>query len=443
MPKPLRYNSLLVKFGSTSDPQFFQSTPFPEYCEANCLKSISPCLNSRQIDSDFESSCSHNFAHAVSTSYLQQIRSNEIGPKESFGSYHLSSSSNSTSSVSLSVDEQSDNSEEIKLSELLVRNKSRLPCGIDNIRPHLENVDNVPLQVSLFTDCTPKAVSEMIQIMKEYGDTVCLIGSCYSLTNYVLFQQSDVAIAVKPILPYSNCQFANTKYIVSNQSVDLLTSDLQSEEFSCSKKNPTSTHQEGDTTNFNTFDIAAHLVRLVTPCLLDIEKTGFHVYDLIVEAHASVNNLYHCLVFSSTTPLAVGLLQLLLLIIGLPTRPVVLLDVRSNLQQGELIWLPVEPFRSVIFGSSEIFGNLSKTDKHTNINLLHYSSDWNLEPSLSIGQLFWLLFIVIPSLTLSLIDRRVERNQPLREPPIKRNKLFTKKVSLCDYICLNDLPLII
>lgn len=147
--------------------------------------------------------------------------------------------------------------------------------------------------------------------------------------------------------------------------------------------------------------------------------------------------------FSSTTPLAVGLLQLLLLIIGLPTRPVVLLDVRSNLQQGELIWLPVEPFRSVIFGSSEIFGNLSKTDKHTNINLLHYSSDWNLEPSLSIGQLFWLLFIVMPSLTLSLIDRRVERNRPLREPPIKRNKLFTKKVSLCDYICLNDLPLII
>ncbi|CAH8625756.1 unnamed protein product [Schistosoma intercalatum] len=304
---------------------------------------------------------------------------------------------------------------------------SRLPCGIDSIRPHLENVDNVPLQVSLFTDCTPKAVSEMIQIMKEYGDTVCLIGSCYSLTNYVLFQQCDVAIAVKPILPYSNCQFANTKYIVSNQSVDLLTSDLQSEEFSCSKKNPTSTHQESDTTNFNTFDIAAHLVHLVTPCLLDIEKTGFHVYDLIVEAHASVNNLYHCLVFSSTTPLAVGLLQLLLLIIGLPTRPVVLLDVRSNLQQGELIWLPVEPFRSVIFGSSEVFGNLSKTDEHTNINLLHYSSDWNLEPSLSIGQLFWLLFIVIPSLTLSLIDRRVERNQPLREPPIKRNKLFTKK----------------
>ncbi|CAH8672971.1 unnamed protein product [Schistosoma rodhaini] len=219
---PALRTSYPSKFGSTSDPQFFQSTPFPEYYEANYSKSILPCLNFRQIDSNFQSSCSHdhinnNFTHAVSTSYLQQIRSNEIGPKESFGSYHLSSSSNSTSSVSPSVDGQSDNSEELKLSELLVRNKSRLPCGIDSIRPHLENVDNVPLQVSLFTDCTPKAVSEMIQIMKEYGDTVCLIGSCYSLINYVLFQQSDIAIAVKPILPYSTCQFANTKLIVSNQ----------------------------------------------------------------------------------------------------------------------------------------------------------------------------------------------------------------------------------
>ncbi|CAH8672957.1 unnamed protein product [Schistosoma rodhaini] len=221
---PALRTSYPSKFGSTSDPQFFQSTPFPEYYEANYSKSILPCLNFRQIDSNFQSSCSHdhinnNFTHAVSTSYLQQIRSNEIGPKESFGSYHLSSSSNSTSSVSPSVDGQSDNSEELKLSELLVRNKSRLPCGIDSIRPHLENVDNVPLQVSLFTDCTPKAVSEMIQIMKEYGDTVCLIGSCYSLINYVLFQQSDIAIAVKPILPYSTCQFANTKLIVSNQCV--------------------------------------------------------------------------------------------------------------------------------------------------------------------------------------------------------------------------------
>jgi len=33
--------------------------------------------------------------------------------------------------------------------------QARLPKGIRNIRPHIDNVDNVPLLVSLFTDCTP------------------------------------------------------------------------------------------------------------------------------------------------------------------------------------------------------------------------------------------------------------------------------------------------
>ncbi len=31
--------------------------------------------------------------------------------------------------------------------------KAKLPRGIDNIVSHIENVDNVPLQVPLFTDC--------------------------------------------------------------------------------------------------------------------------------------------------------------------------------------------------------------------------------------------------------------------------------------------------
>ena len=34
-------------------------------------------------------------------------------------------------------------------------NRAQLPCGIENIRPHLQEMDNVPLLVSLFTDCSP------------------------------------------------------------------------------------------------------------------------------------------------------------------------------------------------------------------------------------------------------------------------------------------------
>lgn len=37
-------------------------------------------------------------------------------------------------------------------------NRAQLPCGIENIRPHLDTMDNVPLLVSLFTDCTPGTI---------------------------------------------------------------------------------------------------------------------------------------------------------------------------------------------------------------------------------------------------------------------------------------------
>lgn len=68
-------------------------------------------------------------------------------------------------------------------------NRAQLPRGIENIRqgwsqkhficqfrhllclrPHLETMDNVPLLVSLFTDCTPTATTEMVKIMQDYGE---------------------------------------------------------------------------------------------------------------------------------------------------------------------------------------------------------------------------------------------------------------------------------
>jgi hypothetical protein len=38
--------------------------------------------------------------------------------------------------------------------------QAKLPRGIMNIRPHLKNVDNVPLLVPLFTDCTPQGIKK-------------------------------------------------------------------------------------------------------------------------------------------------------------------------------------------------------------------------------------------------------------------------------------------
>ncbi|XP_022253153.1 transmembrane protein 94-like [Limulus polyphemus] len=80
-------------------------------------------------------------------------------------------------------------------------NRAKLPKGIENIRPHIERVDNVPLLVSLFTDCTAEATREMIKIMQEYGEVVCCIGSSASVHNMPVFLQADVSIGIEPLYP--------------------------------------------------------------------------------------------------------------------------------------------------------------------------------------------------------------------------------------------------
>jgi hypothetical protein len=85
-------------------------------------------------------------------------------------------------------------------------NRAKLPKGIENIRPHLETVDNIPLQVSLFTDCTTSLTKEMIEIMQDYGEIVCVIGSSSSRHNTPVFLQANASIAIEPLTPKSCTQ---------------------------------------------------------------------------------------------------------------------------------------------------------------------------------------------------------------------------------------------
>lgn len=79
--------------------------------------------------------------------------------------------------------------------------QAKLPRGIQNIRPHLENVDNVPLLVSLFTDCSAEATREMLQIMQTYGEIVVCVGSSASAANADIFLQADCSVAIEPLYP--------------------------------------------------------------------------------------------------------------------------------------------------------------------------------------------------------------------------------------------------
>ncbi|KAJ2765180.1 hypothetical protein IWQ57_004878, partial [Coemansia nantahalensis] len=81
--------------------------------------------------------------------------------------------------------------------------KARLPRGIENIRAHLEEVDDIPLQISLFAECAPDSTREMIQIFQENDDVACCIGSALRASNTLTFAVADMAVGVEPI-PHFN-----------------------------------------------------------------------------------------------------------------------------------------------------------------------------------------------------------------------------------------------
>lgn len=76
--------------------------------------------------------------------------------------------------------------------------KAKLPRGIENIRPHLAHIDDIPLHVSLFADCEMDAVAEMIKIFQEYGEVVCCTGSAIRHSNTAAFALADVSVAIEP-----------------------------------------------------------------------------------------------------------------------------------------------------------------------------------------------------------------------------------------------------
>ncbi|KAJ2783640.1 hypothetical protein GGI15_002508 [Coemansia interrupta] len=76
--------------------------------------------------------------------------------------------------------------------------KARLPRGIDSIRPHLADVDDIPLQISLFAEAAPEATREMVGIFQENGDIVCCIAGALGGANTLTFAAADLAVAMEP-----------------------------------------------------------------------------------------------------------------------------------------------------------------------------------------------------------------------------------------------------
>lgn len=77
-------------------------------------------------------------------------------------------------------------------------NRARLPKGIDQVRPHIKHVDNVPLLVPLFTDCTTDTIREMIAILQENREIVLCLGNAWNRENLTIFAQADMSLSVVP-----------------------------------------------------------------------------------------------------------------------------------------------------------------------------------------------------------------------------------------------------
>lgn len=108
------------------------------------------------------------------------------------------------------------------ISNLIHSSQAKLPRGIENIRPHLENVDNVPLLVSLFTDCSAEATREMLKIMQQYGEIVVCLGSSASNANSEIFLQGDCSIAIEPLYPQVRDRFRSIFLINFELSINVL-----------------------------------------------------------------------------------------------------------------------------------------------------------------------------------------------------------------------------
>ncbi|XP_065826149.1 transmembrane protein 94-like [Oscarella lobularis] len=178
-------------------------------------------------------------------------------------------------------------------------NQARLPRGIENVRPHLENVDNVPLLVSLFTDCTAAGSCEMVKIMQDYGEIVCCVSSALNVDNVKIFSQADVSFGLEPLypLPYSR-----------NDLSDGVKTDLSSLKF-----------QSTSSTSSSRFPIWLACAIASLPCALTFHrKDNVRLVSLIQEARRFCGMLRQCFILYFSCNLVTSFVVLLSTLFFLP-----------------------------------------------------------------------------------------------------------------------------
>ncbi|XP_022917175.2 transmembrane protein 94 isoform X1 [Onthophagus taurus] len=234
-------------------------------------------------------------------------------------------------------------------------NRAKLPRGIDKIRPHIEKVDNVPLLVSLFTDCTASVTREMLQIMQDYDEVVCVIGSSASNENMGIFMQADASISVEPLYPQV-CQKL-TPYDLKN-----LPKDVPSP-----------------------IDLSRKLNSIACSLSMKREQQPIPIHQLIRESRHFVSNLWNCVQFWLCCSVTISFVQLLTNVFMLP----------ALLTPGQVLWLVcfVVPLLSVSLMASPFDKDIMKKPQPK--NQIAFNKDVVIFALWCYGSKFTLLIVIV------------------------------------------------
>ena len=193
--------------------------------------------------------------------------------------------------------------------------KSQLPCGVSAIREHIRQVDNVPLLVSLFTDCSPSDVKEMIRIYQENGESVMCMGSSLKVENSDSFMQADISVSLDPI-PSRECK--DRTYHATQGSASRLDSILGGAGGGDGGGSSGEGEEEEGYSESREFAVSSKITSM--PCALPLSSTTdlMQFVALICEGRRLSTNVNQALAFALSAFMSLFLLLLLTFIIDTP-----------------------------------------------------------------------------------------------------------------------------
>ena len=186
--------------------------------------------------------------------------------------------------------------------------RAKLPKGVKNIRPHLTNVDNVPLLVPLFTDCTVDAIREMIEIMQENGEVVMCLGNAWNPDNLSIFAQSDVSLSIIPESPSLQCCLD-----AQHSDDETLSTSISDNNFG----NPPHQTTSGSPAWPTPLEMASYLNTAI--CQLCIHRqSNIKILNCVTESRHIMSCIRHGLLFGLGATVSITILMLAATVLFLP-----------------------------------------------------------------------------------------------------------------------------